>query len=332
MTLETLHVRLAAPAIVGGAGARIDDPALLRPPSIKGMLRFWTRALAAVGGGDFRELEKSLWGSTERQGISVTCSQRLSASTRHELFPAREAVRMGMAHPDENPDSILVRFRLPNPDQKPQLRSVVWAWLHLGSIGRRARRGYGALEHVPTPTDLLEGFLEPPEVLPDDAGSLARALVRGLDQVARNLGLAGGFPHAPRTSTMTWFQLQSLDQVFVGKALRNGATRLRYDGQRGGLEDVLHGFDFAGRPTAASLELGDISQKSRPGSSRLASPMMWRVCSTGAGPVPVMTWAPRSCISLPAPGSSPQATRLHDYLNGRLGFDRSLANATPLFV
>ena len=69
-----LVVELVTPAMIGGAEARkLDNPPTLRPPSLRGHLRFWSRAL----GGE--ELARELWGSVDTgQRVRLLGAQRLT--------------------------------------------------------------------------------------------------------------------------------------------------------------------------------------------------------------------------------------------------------------
>ncbi|RME46712.1 MAG: type III-B CRISPR module RAMP protein Cmr1, partial [Deltaproteobacteria bacterium] len=144
--LETLQVTLVTPAMIGGVErSSCDDPAIVRPPAIRGMLHFWTRALCDKD--HYREVEVDLWGSTERgQGISISTRQSPCQREERPLFPHHQGgrrVETTMMLP--NPKPIELRFRLLHGQHREKLQAVVWTWLHLGSVGRRARRGYGSL-------------------------------------------------------------------------------------------------------------------------------------------------------------------------------------------
>ncbi len=315
--MEKLGVRLVSPAMIGGAVPRkCDDPPTLRVPELRGLLRFWTRAL---GGPGFRELEETLWGST-RVGQRVTIratSVGGPAELRHPdqpLFPHKpraESTPTQMIAPGAHFE---LRFGVPDlgPAYRERLQAVVWTALHLGAVGRRSRRGYGSLQWLPRPGDLLTGFLETPFDPTTDLASetaLQAYVLRGLTRVCSILGRpAVTVPPTARTSG-NWFELRTVDQVFVGKALAAG-----YNGQPGGMEELIHGFR---RPTQdpESIQLGTIV------GMRLASPMLWRVYHlTGGSFVPVMTWSPREGVNSLTPG-----TGMHGYLSRTLGFSLSLA-------
>ncbi|MCK6683904.1 MAG: hypothetical protein L6R30_16000 [Thermoanaerobaculia bacterium] len=197
-----------------------------------------------------------------------------------------------------------IRFRLPDPQLLPRLRAVVWTWLHLGSIGRRARRGYGSLQWVPETGDLLSEFIDfKPEKDLASRDTLRTYLAKGL---TKTLEIHPPMI-VPDRVTGDWFRLQTPDQVFVGRELPDG-----YDPAGGSTEQTLHGLAEDSRGHAH----GELGSSAKP---RHASPMMWRVFRLATGKlVPVMTWSPLRTASVPPSG-------LHDYLTSNLGISRSLA-------
>lgn len=312
--IRTLLVERVTPVMIGGENAgRFDAPPTLRVPAIRAMLRFWTRAIA---GPDFRATEASLWGSTKTgQGISVLCAQKLPPLPRLQMIiilpnPLHRAVSLDAV--DEGGPPVAVRFRLPDPTLQRQLQAVVWTWLNLGTIGRRARRGYGSLQWVSSgrPDDLLEGFSEPqPQPVWETPADLENHLRAGFAQVQAVFPpmTGGGAPAVRRTCT--WFQVSTIDQIFVGRLLR-GAYHL----PGSPLEQELHGMSIASRSTVP----GEPREMGQP-KPRLASPMMWRLFRAPGGFIPVMTWSP---IGVP---QISRTSGMYQYLNGKLGFDHSLA-------
>jgi hypothetical protein len=126
----------------------------------------------------------------------------------------------------------------------------------------------------------------------------------------------------PRTNVLGE-ELASLDQVFVGKVLRGtwqASGRSAATGEES-LEQIVHGLNADHRGTGPdTLQLGSVKPDRRP------SPMMWRLFPLAAGKafVPVMTWFPTGYGA-----STPVrvGADLFKYLNGSLGFDKSLTGA-----
>lgn len=307
--ITSVDVDLATPAMIGGSRTgELDAPAVLRPPSLRGALRFWTRALC--GERPPALVEAELWGSIERgQGVAVLPASRLEKRAARRLFPHRFAATTAVSDVGSNGK---IRFHLSDERQLKTLAAVVWTWIHLGTVGRRGRRGYGSLLWRPVDGDLLTTAGYAPlirrEVL---AGTdeLAGFLREGLARVQQQL-------EVPRTDadrmSHQFFRLDTLDQIFVGRRLDAS-----YDGEVGGMEHLLHGLGLNGR--------GPQSEEMGTPSPRLASPMLWRAYpALGGGYIPVLTWSPLHATQI-ARGSG-----MHSYLSNHLGFHESLAKRLEL--
>ena len=328
--IHQITVRLVTPAMIGGAKAReLDHPATIRPPSIRGQLRFWTRALAAGAGLNVYAEESALWGNTEGgQGVVILPPLvKTLQSGSMTLFPHKtggRAVRTRMLLPS-NP-AFTLRFRL-QPHQthlREKFQAVLWTWLNLGTIGRRSRRGYGSLFWEPQPDDALHGFTEAVPADLESPTQLTQLLNSGCSAVRSAWGAPGS---APR-SLSPFFQLRSIDQIFVGQILRNsaGIVLREFDDSSNGIQYLIHGLNEAADPGAATprKEMGHAGRAPRPwGGSpnfppRHASPMLWRLFPCGGGFVPVLIWSPFSTTTIP-PG-----TQVHSYLSGSLQIGNSL--------
>ncbi|MBI2841704.1 MAG: type III-B CRISPR module RAMP protein Cmr1 [Acidobacteria bacterium] len=325
MTIKTVTAKLVMPVMIGGANAReCDDPPTLRPPAVRGMLRFWTRSL---GGDHPNSLESRLWGSTDTgQGISVLSSISLPSPEQRKLFPSKPADRQAstlMCHPDGK--QLTIGFRIPEESLVEPLQAVVWTWLHLGAIGRRSRRGYGSLHWCSTrnPDDLFKGsgfeeFDEQKHLA--NCSALREYLKTGFKGMNKKVVDGLHPPDMTRArQCSSWFRFSTLDQVFVGGMKTEQLTNRRF-----GLEDLIHGKDWQARAVKAA----ERNQMGGHGQERLASPMMWRLFRTQTGSyIPVMTWSPREKI-VALPGDS----EMYMYLHDDLGFDKSLAGTTGLGV
>jgi hypothetical protein len=341
--IRDLVLELTSPLILGGAEAReLDSPLTLRPPSLRGQLRFWTRAL----GGD--DLERQLWGTTETgQRVRILGAHPVKSPLgTAALFPHKSGAprsATAMLAPEER---FIVRMALPSAELLPKLQAVVWTWVHLGALGRRSRRGYGAFQWEPRPGDLLDGFLvdgfRPRQDLKDPA-ALASYLTKGMQRTFDGVEVEPERVRESRDQDDD-FRLNSLDQVFVGRRLFERdlyAGEARYEGadysyrwaakpgkeedpnidRTVSLEYLLHGLDPAARgkdPERKQLGLPN---------PRIPSPMIWRLhkCSQG-GYIPVMTWSPVDYGQ-----EAPRIRRTHasvdlcNLLTADFGFDRSLA-------
>lgn len=161
--MRELRVMLEAvtPLLLHGADNKTPE---LRPPSFRGVMRYWWRA--ALGGviGDknlkgLHEMEGAVFGSTERaSSISLRLREAniQDAEPRPYLLPHKSIARR---------DGIVGTFELiltqPRHDD-----ALVWeaacASLELaltfGGVGQRSRRGYGALRIVEASDAQVKSF------------------------------------------------------------------------------------------------------------------------------------------------------------------------------
>ena len=152
----------------GGADNTTLDPVQpLRPASIKGMLRFWWRALH----GDWplsklRETEAHIFGDTEQgQGLRVIVQAQNCKKLARGFDAGRGGSPLGYlgygpiqydskakgnrSNRDAiDKDSIFeVTLMHRNPDALTEAVQALWLFGALGGIGLRARRGWGECEY-----------------------------------------------------------------------------------------------------------------------------------------------------------------------------------------
>lgn len=213
-TAEALTPLVIAGAAGTGAGPRQEG---LRPPSLRGVMRFWFRAMMGAVVGDssghatLRELESRVFGSTEA-GSSVRIR-----TWALEVADGRPAHLCMNDQRLEDPGHGVYRDyrRISKPALEPRSRFAVqleartlaplqiaaqslWLTAALGGVGNRARRGFGSLslDWGDSP-----GASELREVLPDltcpdgNLESIAEWLQSGVGQVRSSYaGLAGATP------------------------------------------------------------------------------------------------------------------------------------------
>ena len=334
-----LTVRPIAPAMLGGINTQdCDKPPTYRSPSMRGLLRMWTRAIAVPGTvsderdilGTMQREESALWGNTEHgQRVGLIGSMPADEAKLHPSGFSRD-LRM---YPHGSPREL--RLRVPeivaaDERQMDRLAAVLWVWLHLGGLGRRARRGYGALQWQPRSGDLIDRWL-------DVERTEAFASREGLEEYLR-AGLRQAlttFEHAVLDAARVpspYFRLASLDQVFVGEELaKEYVDQRRSDDtmMQKAIKGVRHDPDAGVVRSNLAWEqrqLGHIGS-----GRRLASPMSWRAIQLDNGHyVPVMTWSPHI-----ERGERPEDvvrlqddTAMYSHLTDTLGFAQSLAGGT----
>ncbi len=161
---------------IGGANQTADDG--IRPPSVKGMLRFWWRALnwgrlrsqasCVETALDFLHAEESsLFGvAADSDGGGQGCfllTVRSSAKPYNPQVPSRSGMaymaNMGLAKrnalPEGNDFTVALRFRPgTDPISKKNILEVMRLLSLVGGLGSRSRRGFGSVTRM----------------MPDDAG------------------------------------------------------------------------------------------------------------------------------------------------------------------
>ena len=174
----TFRLQVISPLFLSGADQKVGE---LRPPSIRGALRFWFRAMmGGVVEGDWQKVQKLealVLGNTEQASpVQLRCKEE-----RPQWYAmGKEVGRLpeGVLYLGFN---LFRRGRRPNPDtlerpciwpsskdqadfqiqfffnrEEPILRDVVlgafWLLLHCGGLGARTRRGFGGLRLL-KPTD-----------------------------------------------------------------------------------------------------------------------------------------------------------------------------------
>ncbi len=176
----TLRLKLITPMFGGGYETRNVDPVTpIRAAAIRGHLRFWWRALHGGQFGSAKELflrETELWGSAEKPGSILLQTQMTSFgnSKPHSkiaprsdpkqgpregffLFPFQKSEKEKEGIPEASAQEN-VRFQLvvwfPSIFED-EVRNTLRAWISLGGVGARTRRGCGALTVEDTPEKWL---------------------------------------------------------------------------------------------------------------------------------------------------------------------------------
>lgn len=169
MTWTTLHLRVVTPLFSGEDTTETNSP--IRVPSIRGVLRFWFRAVAAGHGiTDLPELwkqEEMVFGSTRkpspialrirRQPVPAGTSSKPSWATYHTkdgFNGAQYLLGQGLWNYKKGPtrpfvapaQKIELDIRFSQDDViNARFMLALWAWLTYGGLGARTRRGFGQL-------------------------------------------------------------------------------------------------------------------------------------------------------------------------------------------
>lgn len=229
-----MHTRWSAvpltPVITAGADSRDAHPLLegLRPPQLKGHLRFWNRILlGGVLGGDDRPLPKALDLMRRRESEwfgDTTAGGRLRARTwespgadapvqAHTRMNARDGSPVARpAIPAYSPNTDAPRFNIslstPATGAPRIVITSLWLLFALGGVGARTRRGFGSLDVRPVDetTNRLCQELGLSFATADDLASIAQDYAGSLEQAHRiaasQAGVAAGaVPEVPSLRT-----------------------------------------------------------------------------------------------------------------------------------
>lgn len=165
VTLETV-----TPVFLGGA----DQKPELRPPSIRGQLRYWLRAALGgiVGNQDLEVLKKTeseLFGSTEGTGaVAVRASwlnSKIPALVKEDALPHKSADHPAVmdGFPAGAPFNVTLSQRDGSDDVWLSAVSAFLLTVAYGGLGRRCRRGWGSLRIIDakwSPTDCISSSVE----------------------------------------------------------------------------------------------------------------------------------------------------------------------------
>lgn len=191
MTWTTFHLRVDTPLFNDDSttGAEQAGRTSVRVPSIRGVLRYWYRAIAAGHGIDthtdlttLAESEEEVFGSTRSPSpIRMRIANAPSATYVHDWADEHDGVFYGaryllgqglwrgndLTRPCLQPGArfdLQVRFTSDSSITN-RFMLALWAWLTYGGLGARTRRGFGRLTclHIDNPpTNWTSDLLRPP--------------------------------------------------------------------------------------------------------------------------------------------------------------------------
>ena len=217
--MDDLHCRVEfiSPAFIGGPRARKDVE--LRTSSLRGALRYWLRALISEQDvAQLREAEGRIFGRTGKGGgassVTVRAAKDSTMETRtvdqmlqgypkpqqgHPLPGIHYALFSMKANNDQPARAALTGafqftlMRRPGVFSSQPMRrayAALWCLTHLGSVGARSRRGFGALQvSAGTLRPSWAKDLPPLDVSADTPQALHDEIEQGLSQIRHVLGL-----------------------------------------------------------------------------------------------------------------------------------------------
>ncbi len=163
-------IDVITPLFGGGVEAGENDPiTIVRPPTIRGQLRFWWRATRGLSFSDVQELrrrEAEIWGAAADEkssrspvlvevtlvngGHLVDAAQfQKDPSLSYAMFSFQKNNKQATpSRKGREGVSFELTLRYP-PSLASEVAPALWAWLNFGGIGARTRRGLGALACAP---------------------------------------------------------------------------------------------------------------------------------------------------------------------------------------
>jgi len=165
LSVQQLTIKTITPMFGGGAVEREVGESPIRASSIRGHLRFWWRATTRLRYSSAEELyqiERNIWGDVENPSpvtlqVEVTKpgedvspdvyrgNARLGPKAGYFLYPFAGSQNQVEASGRKNVEFVLrVTYQSEFPSE-PEVRRAIRAWLTVGGIGARTRRGCGAI-------------------------------------------------------------------------------------------------------------------------------------------------------------------------------------------
>jgi len=145
MSTLRFSVELISPMFLRGPDNETPE---LRPPSFKGVLRYWWRAAKVLPVSQLHEEEGRIFGSATGEGgvqstVQVRFSQPHLTDSSHQPVPHKGYRTRGF-DPAQSFD-IVLRRKPQCPASMQEIRDTAFLALQLGGLGYRSRRGFGAL-------------------------------------------------------------------------------------------------------------------------------------------------------------------------------------------
>ena len=190
-------------------GAENRQQAEIRPPAVRGVMRYWFRSIAGnyMDLSDLRNAEAEVFGSADvnvGQRLSVRMSPQINGPRRFPLLPHKSGRDASESPAIEPGREITIRLSAVgktdslNEDQRLDLASwSIWLAIHLGGFGQRARRGAGSLHLIDIQPPLTAGALQASASPQEIKDLLEVGLKKSIECVRRS------FPKANRDSSGT---------------------------------------------------------------------------------------------------------------------------------
>lgn len=224
--------------------------AQLRIPSIKGLVRYWFRALQATDGAKMYEQEVELFGGSSDKALKSTLllsvDRFLMSKKQEVMLPHRERKFTTPGIPAHTDFTLDVQTYTKDKRMFDMLLTYVQLSFYLGGFGQRSRRGFGSIDLVEESFSTVEAWLEHVQSLIEKVSDLPVARQQSSLTVQKQTALA---------------KHPLLQAVYVGKAFPIASDALLVINQAS--HDVAKQFSGAlgsASPRHASPLLGSVKK------------------------------------------------------------------------
>lgn len=281
MLKRTFSVQATTAMFMHGAGGS-SGAAELRPPSIKGVLRYWFRAVAGAyfEPAELRKCEAEVFGDTDSGAKLIVRVVEKTVSypnqkpflLPHKAQPNQKSPSNAVA-PNSRFDIVLQSY----PGAEKGFEAACWSlWvaINLGGFGQRARRGAGSLK-----LEKVEPSIQNMPVWRayQHIGNLADDLQSGLTQVCTTIAQLGnkGYNDLRKLNEIENFPILAPDcaKIQVIELSANNEQKARSE-----LMEVLHKIEYKGPAFGLPFSVGQdpkryVKMADRDKTDRHASPL-----------------------------------------------------------
>lgn len=181
MHSETFEIELITPMFLHGADGVTPE---LRPPSFKGVLRFWWRAVKVLPISDLQRQEAQLFGSSGeiatnsgKSPLAIRIQNSNLKWSKHKPVPHKN-FKLKAFDPNQNFKLKIIFQNNLISNQVQEIISSVKIMVYLGGIGQRARRGLGSI-----------GFLKIEDIQHNSANNPLEIICEQLQNINSNYSL-----------------------------------------------------------------------------------------------------------------------------------------------
>jgi len=201
----TFELETVTPLFIAGADQRNIENEGLRAPSLRGLLRWWFRAI--MGGVEFslgnlnlksvKEEEERIWGTTERQSkVSLSVAPVSLRVSTFQNIRERGIRYLSYGVYDRPYIDFGSRFKIHiffkrsmSDEERKKVIATLWLLLNLGNVGSKSRKGFGSLRIT---RDVIIDEMEFKNL--DNLEKLEEYLRNNIERCLRIFGWNGSIP------------------------------------------------------------------------------------------------------------------------------------------